>query len=116
MSNLMRITPDGYYRNRITLSSKLTGQERKITFIRFGHACYEVSVFVTAELPADQILLSSNIIEKLQLPLQPRYIIKISDYEITIGPYIGLMAFGKKKNLDEGVNILSCKINIGLGP
>ena len=107
MSKLIRITPDGYYRNRITLSSKLIRQERKITLVRFGHACYEASVFVTAELPADQILLSSNIIEKLKLPLQPRYLLKISDYEITIGPYIGLMAFSKKKSLEEGVNVLS---------
>lgn len=107
MSNLIRIIPDDAYANRITLSSQAIGRERKITYIRFGHKCCEATVHCSSELQRHELLLSANIIEQLQLPLQPRYQLKITDYEITVGPYIGLLAFRKKLHLDNSVSVLS---------
>ncbi|EEG78874.1 YheC/YheD family endospore coat-associated protein [Dethiobacter alkaliphilus] len=107
MNNLIKILPDEQFQNRITLSSRLVGQERKITYVRFGSRCCEVSVYVSPELAKNEALLSSNVIRALQVPLQPLYMLKIRQYEMEFGPYIGLLAFRKKANLDEYISNLT---------
>ncbi len=106
MLQKVRVIPDLKYTNRMTLNQKKC-QHKKRTFLRFGLHCAEVSLFHTDELAEDELVISRNIIEFLKLPLTPTYEIKVREYEIELGPFIGILACRKKENLHEMVNVLT---------
>ncbi len=105
MRDLIQVIPDDMSKNKLIVHESLI--QRKVTYLRFGQRCFEVEVCVSDDINKDEILLSTNVIEALRLPLEPLYDCKITSYEVNLGPYIGLLAYRKLDNLHENVSILS---------
>ena len=77
---------------------------RKICFLRFGIICTEVKVNITDDININEIVLDEETITHLNIPLSINYEIKATDFEIIIGPYIGLLIHKKQDTLDKYIN------------
>jgi hypothetical protein len=75
--------------------------------VRFGIKSLPVDVQLSNSLSVNETSLSSNIIEKLNIPLVCRYEIQYIEDEIQVGPYIGLLASYSEKSLKEKLNDLA---------
>lgn len=111
MRERVNVLPDHRYKNRLTLNrdvlQRMGCAQMTITFIRFGHDCCEVELDGSTEIEEDEMLLSHQIISQLNLPLEPVYELKFNQYELILGPFIGILVSRKKEFLDESVSVLS---------
>ena len=82
-------------------------QNLKTSIFRFGFKSAEVEVSVSEELNSHEILISSNIIKKLKLPLSVNYNVVIVNNEIVFGPFIGISMGRTVDRLYRGLGILN---------
>ncbi|XMB87156.1 YheC/YheD family protein [Mycoplasmatota bacterium WC44] len=108
MRQKYNILPNLQFRNRLTVPDcKLISDGRIKGYIRFGHYAREIDIVRSNEISNDQILVSQNIIEELNIPTASNYEIRFDGIDITIGPYIGILVCKRQENLDLVVQNLS---------
>ncbi|MFC3885679.1 YheC/YheD family protein [Bacillus songklensis] len=78
--------------------------------IKFGIQSFPIEVYISYDLQVNQARLSSDMIKKLEIPVNCHFDIQQKDNEIQIGPYIGILAgfYQKsvKKHLDDLLDYL----------
>jgi glutathione synthase/RimK-type ligase-like ATP-grasp enzyme len=85
---------------------KTAGRNRKIAYVRFGIKCCEVKIETSEKIKKGELLLSSEVIEALKIPLYLSYEIVFYRNNIIIGPYIGLLTEKKQEGLRKKVDNL----------
>lgn len=75
--------------------------KKKRGYVSFGSQKKFVDIVVSDRVPRDQIVLSNAVIEYLCVPTYIRYELKTNENEIIIGPYIGILANQKDKDITK---------------
>lgn len=73
--------------------------KRKIIIIRFGSLRQFADIILNADMAENEIHLSSRLIASLHLPCFADYEIRVSQNEMEIGPFIGMLMSKEDKNL-----------------
>jgi len=76
-------------------------------FLEYGQKNYSVHVSISEELEENQLLLSTDILKQLKIPLTSAYCLCTVGNKLIIGPYIGILAELSGKVLAELVPTLS---------
>lgn len=79
----------------------------KDSIIRFGFKSVEIEIDVDEKLNGDEILISSNIVKKLKLPLTVKYNIAVTNNELILGPFIGISLGKNITRLYSSLRMLS---------
>lgn len=100
MEKIIQLISDKSSLGSITVHPKVLG-DSKIQQIQFGIKSLPIKVQTSSKLPLNQVCLSTNIIEMLNIPLNCPFEFKHHDNTIQIGPYIGLLAGYKQKSVKK---------------
>lgn len=95
-----KLKPDKYEKNLLSLPSQIFDQlslsngERKT--LRFGSRMIQITV---RSMNDSTGIISQNLVDELQLPLEVQYEITNTDSELIIGPLLGILASKSNKRL-----------------
>lgn len=78
--------------------------------VRFGISQSRVELQTDPHLKLDEIELSKDIIDHFRLPLAPLYQWHVQDFQLSIGPYIGILVCGEHQLLARRIDSLSSYI------
>lgn len=101
--------------NHSTSTVRLPANSKKYSFLTHAHVnlaygIQKCKVFVVLDpsLSDEEMVVSANIIEKLSIPLEPLYELKVlGQTEIKLGPYIGILAALSSEKLSRIVSSLT---------
>lgn len=106
-----KIIPDLKFENCLTIHPNTAKQKNILIqnkrFLRFGIQAMEIKLKTSSRINENEVKLSVSMIESLRIPLSGRYEIRSEDNEILLGPYVGILAAAKKKDLERSVHSLS---------
>lgn len=83
----------------------------KETIIRFGFATAEIQLVIDDQLADKEIILSTNIVNKLCLPSFCNFNITVENNVIVIGPFVGIVVGEKKQTLPSKIRLLNNYVN-----
>lgn len=109
LGNVFKLVPMNNNSHCIMLhptQSKLMGEPTSATTIQFGLQKMEVTYKSLNTLKENEIGLSNNIIETLQLPLEIDYEISFQNEGIFIGPFIGILLKNAQAVLNKNGKVL----------
>jgi glutathione synthase/RimK-type ligase-like ATP-grasp enzyme len=111
MFQKVKLIPDLTKHNTLTLhpeQKKQLGIDYiQVIWMRFATKSAQLFIKTSTELNKHEMSLSFNVIKELRIPLSPIYEMKISEFELILGPYIGIAAAPTKEKLQESVHTLS---------
>lgn len=97
-----QIKPCNQTKQTITFSShSILTPEQENGSLTFGVKAVEVKIEVSDSVEGNEILLSEDIIQKLQIPLTCSYDILLNDNLIRIGPFIGILTELTDKKVEQ---------------
>jgi hypothetical protein len=105
MENSIQFSCDPVRKGSLTIHPNIakalgiSHQQKRL--IRFGIQSFPIEVYTSYDLQLNQARLSSDIVNKLQLPLSCHFDIQQKDGEIQIGPYIGILPGFHQKSVKK---------------
>lgn len=103
MSSIITIIPDINKHSEFIIhpqkALEFNLERKKLAYICFGNQKHYVNIKMSEEIPQENVLLSKKLMDELYLPDYPVYEIRVSNNEIIIGPYIGLLISKEDENL-----------------
>ena len=108
---MYNIIPNYIDRNKLIINHKnaydLNINNKKRIYLKYGLNLIEIDIVLSKEIDVNELSLSINIINDLNIYLNSIYEIRNSNNILTIGPYIGILAFHTKEGLNNNINSLS---------